>query len=227
MSDFTAIGQLVTEARNLLDSIKGGAIRTMQTQFDALKSATNAEWNSIKTRVNSDVNLAITKVDDFSDSFHYIGDFLHKVKTQNWVGDYTHFNYILVHLEPDETEDINGGSNRWTFVQSGKILTARCGFGASLKHGVISFFAGRGYGGASYLSIESNVAGMATPVVVRNFPFEGELYRAIRFSPESNMNVGLNISVDYKGDLKGGGGDGNWLRCVAIDKNDVQPGELI
>ena len=34
MSDFTAIGQLVTEARNLLDSIKGGAIRTMQTTFD-------------------------------------------------------------------------------------------------------------------------------------------------------------------------------------------------
>ncbi|MEZ9422170.1 hypothetical protein AB4186_01730 [Vibrio lentus] len=39
MSDFTAIGQLVTEARNLLDSIKGGAIRTMQTQFDALVNA--------------------------------------------------------------------------------------------------------------------------------------------------------------------------------------------
>ncbi|MFS1977175.1 hypothetical protein [Vibrio splendidus] len=39
MSDFTAIGQLVTEARNLLDSIKGGAIRTMQTQFDALINA--------------------------------------------------------------------------------------------------------------------------------------------------------------------------------------------
>ncbi|MEZ8704140.1 hypothetical protein AB6D74_20055 [Vibrio cyclitrophicus] len=34
MSDFTAIGQLVTEARNLLDSIKGGAIRTMQATFD-------------------------------------------------------------------------------------------------------------------------------------------------------------------------------------------------
>ncbi|CAH7217891.1 conserved hypothetical protein [Vibrio chagasii] len=39
MSDFTAIGQLVTEARNLLDSIKGGAIRTMQTQFDSLVNA--------------------------------------------------------------------------------------------------------------------------------------------------------------------------------------------
>ncbi|EGU43289.1 hypothetical protein [Vibrio splendidus] len=39
MSDFTAIGQLVNEARNLLDSIKGGAIRVMQTQFDALIKA--------------------------------------------------------------------------------------------------------------------------------------------------------------------------------------------
>ncbi|ARC91234.1 hypothetical protein B6A42_02440 [Vibrio coralliilyticus] len=36
MSDtnFAAIGQLVTEGRNLLDAIKGGAISAMQTQFD-------------------------------------------------------------------------------------------------------------------------------------------------------------------------------------------------
>ncbi|EMI7313543.1 hypothetical protein ABVY39_004846 [Vibrio parahaemolyticus] len=227
MSDFAKISELVTQGQQLLDSIKGGAIRTMQTQFDALKNTINAEWNSIKNKVNSDVNTAIAKVDDFSDSFHYIGSFFHKVKAQNWVGDYTHFNYILVHIEPNETEDVNGGANRWAFVQSGKILTARCGFGASLKHGVISFFAGRGHGGASYLSIESHAAGIPEPVVVKNFPFEGKLYRAIRFSPASNMNIGLNISVDYKGDLKGVGGDENWLRCVAIDKNDVQPGELV
>lgn len=35
-TDFTAIGQYVVEAKKLLDHIKGGAIRAMQTQFDAL-----------------------------------------------------------------------------------------------------------------------------------------------------------------------------------------------
>jgi hypothetical protein len=46
MSDFTAIGQLVTEARNLLDSIKGGAIRTMQTKFDDLLVTLNSTFSS-------------------------------------------------------------------------------------------------------------------------------------------------------------------------------------
>ncbi|CAK2464917.1 conserved hypothetical protein [Vibrio crassostreae] len=53
MSDFTAIGQLVTEARNLLDSIKGGAIRTMQTQFDALKVQLNDVINGANGRLNT------------------------------------------------------------------------------------------------------------------------------------------------------------------------------
>lgn len=53
MSDFTAIGQLVTEARNLLDSIKGGAIRTMQTQFDALKETFNDKLVSVSGEIDS------------------------------------------------------------------------------------------------------------------------------------------------------------------------------
>lgn len=53
MSDFTAIGQLVTEARNLLDSIKGGAIRTMQTQFDTLKVQLNDVINGANGRLNT------------------------------------------------------------------------------------------------------------------------------------------------------------------------------
>ncbi|WP_192890788.1 hypothetical protein [Vibrio bathopelagicus] len=56
MSDFTAIGQLVTEARNLLDSIKGGAIRTMQTQFDS--------------KITSFVNVFDGKVAGFTNSFN-------------------------------------------------------------------------------------------------------------------------------------------------------------
>lgn len=38
MDNFQAIGQLVIKAQDLLDSIKGGAIRQMETAFEGLKS---------------------------------------------------------------------------------------------------------------------------------------------------------------------------------------------
>ncbi|WP_299021500.1 hypothetical protein [uncultured Photobacterium sp.] len=53
MSDFTAIGQYVTEAKKLLDSIKGGAIRTMQTQFDALKQTITTDGAKVVSDVDS------------------------------------------------------------------------------------------------------------------------------------------------------------------------------
>ncbi|MFA0643736.1 hypothetical protein AB4605_21125 [Vibrio cyclitrophicus] len=56
MSDFTAIGQLVTEARNLLDSIKGGAIRTMQTTFDNLLSSFDSRMNKAVTNGIAKIN---------------------------------------------------------------------------------------------------------------------------------------------------------------------------
>ncbi|CAK1887440.1 Phage tail protein [Vibrio crassostreae] len=62
MSDFTAIGQLVTEARNLLDSIKGGAIRTMQTQFDALKVQFSDKLTAVSGDLNTFVNQEKGKV---------------------------------------------------------------------------------------------------------------------------------------------------------------------
>ena len=46
MSDFAKISELVTKGQQLLDSIKGGAIRTMQTQFDALKASVQSTFNS-------------------------------------------------------------------------------------------------------------------------------------------------------------------------------------
>ncbi|MEZ8694677.1 phage tail protein [Vibrio splendidus] len=83
MSDFTAIGQLVNEARNLLDSIKGGAIRKMETAFDALKSSIASEWNGIKTKMNNEALAAIGRVDTqtvISDlgfsAYNINGDFL-------------------------------------------------------------------------------------------------------------------------------------------------------
>lgn len=70
MSDFTAIGQLVTEARNLLDSIKGGAIRTMQTQFDVLKqqfadklSSVNVELTQFVSQQKTVVNAIFSEPD--------------------------------------------------------------------------------------------------------------------------------------------------------------------
>ncbi|MCC4238140.1 hypothetical protein LL266_16750 [Vibrio anguillarum] len=53
MSDFTAIGQYVTEAKSLLDSIKGGAIRTMQTQFEALKQTITTDGAKVVSDVDS------------------------------------------------------------------------------------------------------------------------------------------------------------------------------
>lgn len=83
MSDFTAIGQLVTEARNLLDSIKGGAIRTMQASFDSLKQSIASEWNGIKTKMNNEAIAAIGRVDTQTvinamgfTALNYNGDFI-------------------------------------------------------------------------------------------------------------------------------------------------------
>ncbi|NOH31600.1 hypothetical protein [Vibrio mediterranei] len=44
--NFESIGELVAEARNLLDTIKGGAIRAMQTKFDALMITFQGQVNS-------------------------------------------------------------------------------------------------------------------------------------------------------------------------------------
>ncbi|MEZ8417966.1 hypothetical protein AB6D02_12010 [Vibrio splendidus] len=63
MSDFTAIGQLVTEARTLLNSIKGGAIRAMQTQFDALKQTFVTDTQRALTNFQSSSNAKIAQQD--------------------------------------------------------------------------------------------------------------------------------------------------------------------
>jgi len=52
MDNFQAIGQLVIKAQDLLDSIKGGAIRVMQTQFDALKQTITSDGAAVITNVD-------------------------------------------------------------------------------------------------------------------------------------------------------------------------------
>jgi len=83
MDNFQAIGQLVIKAQDLLDSIKGGAIRVMQTQFDVLKQAISAEWSGIKTKMNNEALAAIGRVDTDTvinamgfTGLNYNGDFL-------------------------------------------------------------------------------------------------------------------------------------------------------
>ncbi|CAK2501957.1 conserved hypothetical protein [Vibrio crassostreae] len=56
MSDFAKMSELVTKGQQLLDSIKGGAIRTMQTQFDALKVQLNDVISGADGRLNTFIN---------------------------------------------------------------------------------------------------------------------------------------------------------------------------
>jgi len=53
MDNFQAIGQLVIKAQDLLDSIKGGAIRVMQTQFDVLKQTITSDGAAVITNVDT------------------------------------------------------------------------------------------------------------------------------------------------------------------------------
>lgn len=53
MSDFAKISELVTQGQQLLDSIKGGAIRTMQTQFDELKKTITTDGEKVVSDVDS------------------------------------------------------------------------------------------------------------------------------------------------------------------------------
>ncbi|MCZ8497666.1 hypothetical protein O9929_01435 [Vibrio lentus] len=68
--------QLVTEARNLLDSIKGGAIRTMQNSFDtAMSGFTHTlirNYRVIKAKMNT-VTKAVMEVINGVNVYHVAG----------------------------------------------------------------------------------------------------------------------------------------------------------
>ncbi|TCV22105.1 hypothetical protein EDB70_11417 [Vibrio crassostreae] len=149
MSDFTAIGQLVTEARNLLDSIKGGAIRKMETAFDALKSSIASEWNGIKTKMNNEALAAIGRVDTETVrsemgfiGLNYNGDYRDTVSVQAPDGT---MNTWPVGLSWSSVHDFNkyfkaevlrtySGSDPATRPEVIKSLLDACGIGRSAKH---------------------------------------------------------------------------------------------
>ncbi|MEZ8382261.1 hypothetical protein AB6C98_00860 [Vibrio splendidus] len=83
MSDFTAIGQLVTEARNLLDSIKGGAIRTMQNSFDSAMSGFTRTFNSKLSGYQGQMNTvtkAVMEVVNGVNVYHVAGKKMYTIK---------------------------------------------------------------------------------------------------------------------------------------------------
>lgn len=73
MTDFTAIGSLVTKAQDLLDRIKGGAIRVMETQFDALMSNSTTSINSFLTQKRSEFSNVLSTVE--TKAFPYVNLF--------------------------------------------------------------------------------------------------------------------------------------------------------
>ncbi|CAK3434416.1 Phage tail protein [Vibrio crassostreae] len=62
-TDFTSMGRLVDKASELLDSIKGGAIRTMENAFDAFMATVNSEWAAKKSQVDNEALAAIQRVE--------------------------------------------------------------------------------------------------------------------------------------------------------------------
>lgn len=60
MSDFAKISELVTQGRQLLDAIKGGAIRTMQTTFDDLLTSFDSRMNTAVTNGVAKINAVVS-----------------------------------------------------------------------------------------------------------------------------------------------------------------------
>lgn len=69
-NNFSAISQMVTEARHLLDTIKGGAISAMQTQFEALKVSLQSAFDTFVTAQRSRVDAVLSHFDKSTSYVH-------------------------------------------------------------------------------------------------------------------------------------------------------------
>jgi hypothetical protein len=217
----------------------------MSTQDTA---ALIASVNSMTATVAGKMGQIDNKIDEMDtrfqsevDKFYSVGSFKNLRKTIGWVGDATHYNYVLLHMEPSSAENALAnsqisGAERFGFAQYGEIFSGRISSGySSLIFGRFLFHSGRGYNDVSSAKVEAPFSiGVPAPVMVKNFPHDGKLFRAIRFNPMSNQWNGLSISVSYLGDFRGTGGqsadvpDHNyWLKAIGVDKNLAQPGEIV
>lgn len=218
---------------------------SLEAQISALVQASNNLTSAVNGKIGQ-IDEKIEEMDqrfqDEVNKFYSVGNFKNIRKLVNWIGDSTHYNYILLHQEPNanentQTDDQTTGLERFGFCQYGEIFSGRITSGwSSLIFGRFLFHSGRGYADTSQAKVETPFSiGIAAPVIVKNFPHDGRLFRAIRFSPMSSQFNGLSISVSYNGDFRGTGGtDRNdhtkskyWLACVGVDKTQSQPGEVI
>ncbi|WP_417448427.1 hypothetical protein [Idiomarina abyssalis] len=100
MSDFTAIGQYVTEAKNLLDAIKGGAIRTMQNSFDNAMNGFTSTFNSKLAGYQGQMNLvtkAVMEVINGVNVYHVGGKKVYSLRHSVANGGYK----VGANLDPD------------------------------------------------------------------------------------------------------------------------------
>jgi len=218
---------------------------SLEAQISALVQASNNLTGAVNGKIGQ-IDEKIEEMDqrfqDEVNKFYSVGNFKNIRKLVNWIGDDTHYNYILLHQEPSAAENTQAddqitGLERFGFCQYGEIFSGRITSDwSSLIFGRFLFHSGRGYNDSSQAKVETPFSiGIAAPVIVKNFPHDGRLFRAIRFSPMSSQFNGLSISVSYNGDFRGTGGtDRNdhmkskyWLACVGVAKTQTQPGEVI
>lgn len=191
--------------------------------------------------IDKKVDSAIDEFQSEVDKFYSVGNFRNLLKTVGWVGDSSHYNYVLLHMEPSEaessmTDDQSSPNERFGFAQYGEIFAGRISSGySSMIFGRFIFHSCRGYGDVSLAKVETPfTSGFASPVIVKNFPHDGKLFRALRFSPMSFLSSGLSLRVCYNGDFRGTGAtDRNnsdnkyWLKSIGVAKTESQPGEIV
>ena len=83
MSDFAKISELVTQGQQLLDAIKGGAIRTMQSSFDSAMNGFTSTFNSKLSGYQGQMNLvtkAVMEVINGTNVYHVAGKKMYTIK---------------------------------------------------------------------------------------------------------------------------------------------------
>lgn len=83
MSDFAKISELVTQGQQLLDAIKGGAIRTMQSSFDSAMNGFTSTFNSKLSGYQGQMNLvtkAVMEVVNGTNVYHVAGKKMYTIK---------------------------------------------------------------------------------------------------------------------------------------------------
>uniref|UniRef100_UPI0018F067A7 hypothetical protein n=2 Tax=Vibrionaceae TaxID=641 RepID=UPI0018F067A7 len=132
------------------------------------------------SQIDQKVDQSISEFQSEVDKFYSVGNFKNVRKLVNWIGDNTHFNYVLLHMEPSEAENPladqqHTGLERFGFAQYGEIFSGRITSGySSLIFGRFMFHSGRGYNNSSSAKVETPFSiGISDPVIVKNFPHDG------------------------------------------------------